>query len=448
MRRANQRILAVDDHAEMVSLLADQLRDAGYEVVTATDGATALALAADQQPDVVISDLRMAKMDGFDVLDGLRRLDPEMPVVIMTAFGAVDTAVEAMKRGAFHYLTKPFRLDELLVLMQKAMETRVLLDENRALRRVSPSGPGGLLGTGAAMRQVQERIVRLAAADVPVLIRGESGTGKERVARALHDQSPRRDAPFVAVNCASLPAQLMESELFGHVKGSFTGATGARRGLFLEADGGTLFLDEIGDLPLDLQPHLLRVLQDGVIRPVGSDTPRRVNARIVAATHQPLEDRVKDGRFRRDLLYRLDVVPIDLPPLRARRDDIRPLTDTFLERVRASRGARRLTPDAIALLLDYPWPGNVRELEHLVERITLLLDGPDVDVSGLLSVAPQLRGAPVARGPWREVVPLREMQAEYVAWAVQQCDGNKTRAAELLGIDVSTIHRRERAAAG
>jgi two-component system response regulator HydG len=426
-------ILVVDDHPEMVDLLCDQLREEGYDARGTTDPQRAIERVGKETIDLVVTDLRMGEVDGLDLLSAVRQTDPLLPVIVMTAFGAVDTAVEAMRRGASHYLTKPCRMDDLLIHVQRALEERGLRAENQTLRRRlwDSDGPQGMVGQSRAMRLVYERVSRVADADVPVLVRGESGTGKEV------------EASFVPVNCASVPASLLESELFGHVKGAFTGAAESRRGLFLEADGGTLFLDEIGDMPSELQAHLLRVLEDKQIRPVGADRAREVDVRIVAATHQDLELLVEEGRFRADLFYRLDVVPIFVPPLRSRPEDIAPLVDAFL---RKSQGpVRRTTPAAIALLEAYSWPGNVRELENLVRRLQILVDEETADREQWLAVAPQL-GAPGPKRPgFSEIVPLRQLEDEYLAWAIERCDGNKTRAAELLGIDVSTIHRRVRA---
>ncbi len=440
------RLLVVDDAEEMTRLLEEELVDRGYEVRAASGGAEALALAQAAPPDVVITDLRMAPVDGFDLLEGLRSLDPDLPVIVMTAFGSIDTAVEAMRRGAHTYVTKPFRMDELTVHVDKALAGRALRRENVSLRRmVVADGPEGMIGRSPAMRALYQRVARLADASVPVLVRGESGTGKERVARALHYGGGRRSRSFVAVNCASVPATLLESELFGHVKGSFTGATAARRGLFVEADGGTLFLDEIGDMPLELQAHLLRVLEDGTVRPVGADTGRTVDVRVVAATHQPLEQKVAAGAFRADLYYRLDVVPLVLPPLRERIEDLPELYASFA--ARAGGSARHLSPEALAVLERHPWPGNVRELENLARRLAVLVDHDVVTEEDLEAHAPSLRRAELPRPlerARRELPTLREVQDDYIGFVVERCGGNKTRAAEILGIDVSTIHRRER----
>ncbi len=442
------RLLIVDDHEPMVRLLAEQLADEGYQPLTASSGEEAVRALAEQRIDLVITDLRMKDVDGFDVLDAAKACTPPVPVLVMTAFGAVDTAVQAMKRGAAHYFTKPFALDEVLVYVRRALEDSSLRAENRALRQLAAGSAAsrGLVGTSPAMRELRQVIDHLAASDATVLVRGESGSGKEVVARAIHDASSRSRSAFVAVNCSALPATLLESELFGHVRGAFTGATVSRRGLFVEADGGTLFLDEIGDMPLELQARLLRVLQDGTVRPVGSDRSKATNVRVIAATHQDLEARIREGQFRNDLFYRLNVVRVRVPALRERREDIPLLAEHFLQRARA-RGAvaQRFSAGAMGLLRDHAWPGNVRELENFVERVAVFCRADSVEAA---LVTEQLAPAP-ASNPLSAALDqgwsLKQLEAEYIRAVVQACGGNKTRAAEILGIDVSTIHRRERA---
>ncbi|RKI35582.1 sigma-54-dependent Fis family transcriptional regulator [Corallococcus sp. AB004] len=451
---SSARILVVDDHEEMGQMLKEPLTDAGYRVDLSTGGADAIAQLRARVYDVVLCDLRMEEVDGLDVLAAARRHDPELPVLLMTAFGAVESAVEAMKRGAYHYLTKPFRLDEVLLHVGRALDSRRLRTEHRDLKRqvTQRGGLGSLLGHSVPMRTLYELIDRVAASEAPVLIRGESGSGKELVARALHSEGPRSQAPFVAVNCTALPHALLESELFGHIKGAFSGATTTRRGLFVEADGGTLFLDEIGDMPPELQAKLLRVLQDGEVRAVGADGSRRVDVRILAATHQDLDARVKEGRFRADLYYRLNVVSLRVPPLRERTEDIPNLAEHFVAQARARNprsSVTTLAPEVVATLSRMPWPGNVREMENLVERLVVLGAQPTVDLAQLRlhtsEAAPEVHPLASAHG---QVVPLRQLEGEYIAWVVARCGGNKTRAAELLGIDVSTIHRREKTDSG
>jgi two-component system, NtrC family, response regulator HydG len=448
------RVLVVDDHVEMGRLLADHLTDEGYTVDVATSGAQALELVRGRVLDLVLCDLRMEKVDGFDVLAAVKGVDPGLPVLIMTAFGGVESAVEAMKRGAAHYFTKPFRLDEVLLYVERSIAERRLREENRALRQAvaERSGYGALVGRSGPMRALYNLVERVAHSSAPVLVRGESGVGKELVARALHFEGPRKERPFVAVNCTALPNALLESELFGHVKGSFTGATTARRGLFLEADGGTLFLDEIGDMAPELQARLLRVLEGGEVRAVGSDVSRKVDVRVVAATHQDLESRIKEGRFRSDLFYRLNVVPLRIAPLRERREDIPLLVEHFVKQSRQRNPRSRLegfTPEALAALVSAPWLGNVRELENLIERLAVVTAEQVVDLATLQLHEPGVVAEvhPLAHAQ-ANLLPLRQLESEYIAWVVARCGGNKTKAAELLGIDVSTIHRRERERAG
>jgi two-component system response regulator HydG len=368
-------------------------------------------------------------------------------VIIMTAFGAIETAIEAMKRGAWHYLAKPARLDEVVLHANRALEHRTLQRENRALRTETRKGMEALVGRSATMRSLYGLIERVALASAPVLIRGESGTGKELVARAIHAQGPRRDKAFLAINCTALPESLLESELFGHARGAFTGATAARAGLFVEANGGTLFLDEIGDMAPQLQARLLRAVQQGEIRAVGSDEVRTIDVRLIAATHHDLEQRVSEGAFRQDLFYRLNVVPIAIPPLRERLDDVALLVEHFFAAARARNPhspVQRLAPSVVTMLARYPWPGNVRELENLIERMVVIgthaeLDETDLDALGALVVGNQHRFSLP-----QELSTLRQLEEDYIAWVLERCAGNKTRAAEVLGIDPSTLHRRKK----
>ena len=445
---STRTVLIADDHVEMARLLGDKLREEGWKPRVVDSGRAAIDALGTAVPDLVITDLRMAEIDGLDVLDAVRATDPEVPVIIMTAFGAIETAIEAMKRGAFHYVVKPARLDELALHAHRAYEHRTLRRVNRQLRDETRSSMASLIGKSTVMRHLYALVERVALASAPVLIRGESGSGKELVARALHDTGPRRDRPFLAINCTALPEALLESELFGHTRGAFTGATSARSGLFVEASGGTLFLDEIGDMAPALQAKLLRVVQQGEVRPVGSDESRAVDVRLVAATHQDLEQRVADGRFRQDLFYRLDVVPLVIPALRDRLDDVPMLVEHFLARARARNPhspVARFAADVVTAFTRYPWPGNVRELENLVERLVVIGTTEEIGLSELASIAPSVHGNQERFSlPRDRLATLRELEEEYIAWVVERCGGNKTRAAEVLGIDPSTIHRRSR----
>ena len=444
----SRTVLIADDHIEMARLLGDKLREEGWRPRIVDSGAAAITSLESAVPDLVITDLRMAEVDGLDVLDAVRALDPEIPVIIMTAFGAIETAIEAMRRGAWHYVVKPARLDELALQAARAYEHRTLRRVNRQLREDVRETMGGIIGKSAAMKELYALIERVALAAAPVLITGESGSGKELVARALHAAGPRRERPFLAINCTALPEALLESELFGHTRGAFTGATSARAGLFVEASGGTLFLDEIGDMAAPLQAKLLRVVQQGEVRPVGSDESREVDVRVIAATHQDLEARVADGRFRQDLFYRLNVVPINVPPLRERLDDIPMLVEHFHIAARQRNPHSpvvHLAPDIITALSRYPWPGNVRELENLIERLVVVGTTPELGATELAALAPSIYGSQERFSlPRERLSTLREIEEEYIAWVVEKCGGNKTRAAEVLGIDPSTLHRRAR----
>ena len=441
-------VVVVDDHIEMARLLADKLGEEGWSCTVFDRGEDAIKSLSTAVPDLVISDLRMADVDGLDVLDAVRAIDPTLPVIIMTAFGAVETAIEAVRRGAWHYVMKPARLDELVLHANRAFEHRRLHRENQQLRVQSRQGLAALVGRSTVMRNLYNLVERVALSSAPVLIAGESGSGKELVARGIHAAGPRRDRPFLAINCTALPESLLESELFGHTRGAFTGATSARAGLFVEAGGGTLFLDEIGDMAPSLQAALLRVVQQGEVRAVGSDETRTVDVRLIAATHQNLEQRVAEGLFRQDLFYRLNVVPVTVPPLRSRLDDVPLLVERFVAVARARNPHSpvvTLASEIITALTRYPWPGNVRELENLIERMVVVGTTAELSLLELTALAPSIVGGQERFSLARDrLLTLREIEEEYIAWVIDKCNGNKTRASEVLGIDPSTIHRRSR----
>jgi two-component system response regulator HydG len=440
------RILVVDDDDEMADTVADYLSGHGYHVDCAIGGKAALAaLKKKKDLDVVISDLRMDQVDGMDVLEASRSDDPTRPVLIMTAFGSIDGALEAVRRGAFHYLTKPFKMDEVLLWLERALSDRSLRRENQQLRKAVEERLGfrNLVGKSQVMQQIYDLLERVGPTTSPVLIFGESGTGKELVARALHFGGPRGRAPFVAVNCAALSESLLESELFGHAKGAFTGAVDTKKGLFAEADTGTLFLDEIGEMPMALQAKLLRALETSTIRPVGSGVERKVDVRIVAATNRDLARAVQERHFREDLYYRLHVIPVHLPPLRARREDIPMLIEDFATRFAESNPdvpKRELSQEALRRLVELPWPGNVRELKNTVERLLLLSRGKRIDLRDLAHVVPEALPESMAAIA-ADIVPLRVMTRRYIEWVLAQTGNNKVRTAQLLGIDASTIYR-------
>jgi two-component system response regulator HydG len=434
-----RRVLVVDDQAEMAETISDYLASRGDRADVAVGGKAALAAMKKKSFDAIVSDLRMDEVDGFDVLAASLAEDATRPVLIMTAYGTIDGALEAVRRGAAHYLTKPFKMEELALSLDKALAEQGLRRENAALRKVVDERLGfrNLIGKSAVMVQLYELLERVAASSAPVLITGESGTGKELAARALHHGGPRARAPFIAVNCAALADTLLESELFGHQKGAFTGAQEAKKGLFQEAEGGTLFLDEMGEIPLPLQGKLLRAIETSSVRPVGGAAERPVDVRIIAATNRDLLRAVQEKRFREDLYYRLHVIPVHLPPLRARREDIPLLVDHFLEKTGTKK---EIAAEAMRRLVELPWPGNVRELKNAIERLALLSRGKRIDVRDLALAVPDALPDAVA-GLAAQIVPMRILQRRYLEWVLAQTGGNKVRAAQLLDIDASTIYR-------
>jgi two-component system response regulator HydG len=443
MSTERTRVLVVDDNLEMAATTADSLVDRGYDAIAVSKGREAVARLEAETFHAVVTDLRMPDLDGLGVLAASRGLDPERPVIVMTAFSAIDTAVESIRRGAYHYLTKPFKTEELAIFLGRALDENRLRREATALRTTLKQrfAATNLIGDSAAMRTVVAVIERVANADVPVLVTGETGTGKGVVARALHAESKRQSGPFVPINCAALPEALLESELFGHVRGAFSGATADRAGLFVEAHGGTLFLDEIGEMPIALQSKLLRALESGAVRPVGANRERTVDVRVVAATNRDLRKSVEAGTFREDLLYRLDVVTIGIPAIRHRREDIPALLGHFLELSRHRHPhtpAHTFSPAAMDALTSYAWPGNVRELAHAVERAVLLAPRGEIardDLPEAVSRAEAPRGLEF-KG---EVMPIRELQRLYAAWALAQLGGQRGRTAGRLGIDGKTL---------
>ncbi len=438
-------ILVADDEAGMRESLGRVLRREGFRVLTAEDGSAALEALRRDPVDLLIADLRMPGLDGLELLRAARLVAPETEVVMLSGHGTVEEAVQAMKEGAYDFLTKPVERAPLVRVVRQALERRALVLENRSLQRRLDelSGAGQLIGTSPAIRAVMELVRRVAPTAATVLIQGESGTGKELVARALHDLSGRRGRPFVRVNCAALPEPLLESELFGYERGAFTGAVSRKEGRFQLADGGTLLLDEVGDLSPLTQSKLLRVLQEGEFEPLGGTRTLRVDVRVLAATNQDLGQLVKDRRFREDLYYRLNVIVIQLPPLRERREDIPLLAQHFLRRFAAKnhREIDGFTEAALARLVDYPWPGNVRELEHAVERAVILARGRLLDVADLPEAVshaePATRVVPIPLG-----TPLDEVELRLIEETLKLTKGNKELAAKLLGIASRTIYRK------
>lgn len=443
--RPRARILAVDDEENMLHFLSKLLAGEGYGVETARTGREALEKGKEADFELAILDVKLPDMDGLAVLKAFKEMASETTAVMITAYGSIESAVEAMKAGAYDYLVKPFRAEEILKAVEKALEERRLRKEVTHLRREVERRYSfeNIVGKSKAMQEVFRQIERVAPSRSVVLISGESGTGKELVARAIHHRSGRSHGPLVVIDCGAIPENLQESELFGHIRGSFTGAVSTKRGLCEEADGGTLFLDEVGDLSASSQAKLLRVVQEGTIRRVGDTKTIRVDVRVIAATKREMATEVKAERFREDLYYRLNVVPIHLPPLRERREDIPLLVDLFTRRHGAEAGKKglRVTSVAMDLLLDYPWPGNVRELENVIERAILFCDGEAIGEE-LLPVEIRLRGGSVRLSLSETPLPLREavgrmssqVEKGLIERALSSTGGNRSAAARLLGI--------------
>ncbi len=438
-------ILVADDDAGMRDSLTRALRREGFAVVPAEDGTAALEALRRGRVDLLVADLRMPGLDGLELLRAAKLLAPETEIVVISGHGTVEEAVEAMKEGAYDFLTKPFDRGALIRTVRQALERRALILENRSLQRRLDelTGAGELIGQSPAIRGVLDLVRQVAPTSATVLIQGESGTGKELVARALHDLSQRRGKPFVRVNCAALPETLLESELFGYEKGAFTGAVGRKEGRFQLADGGTLLLDEVGDLSPLTQAKLLRVLQEGEFEPLGATRTIKVDVRVVAATNQDLAQLVREKRFREDLYYRLQVITVTVPPLRERPEDVALLAQHFLRRF-ASKNHRELegfTEAALRGLLDYGWPGNVRELEHAVERGVILARGRLLDVADLPEAVTQTE--PAARVVSIPIgMPLDEVEQRLIDETLRQTKGDKELAAKLLGIASRTIYRK------
>jgi two-component system, NtrC family, response regulator AtoC len=439
------RILVVDDDADIRTILVDRLAARGHEVLESTDGLKALEACARDLPDLMLLDLDLPGADGLTVLERLRQESLPPTVVVITAFATVAKAVEAMRRGAFDFLPKPFQPGLVELTVQKALERNELREENRALRAALPGGKP-LVGVSPAVRQLVEQARKAAESKSTVLLVGESGTGKEVLARSLHAWSPRASRPFIAVNCVALSEELLESELFGHEKGAFTGAHQQKPGKFELANHGTIFLDEVGDIREALQTKLLRVLQEHEFERVGGTKPIRVDIRVIAATNRNLEEAVKGGRFREDLYYRLNVVRLQLPPLRERGEDIPPLAEHFLRKYCAETGKAisGFSPGALASLRAHPWPGNVRELENAIERAVVLGGGGEISSAdlGLRTTSgphPPPVAAELALGPFHDGV--EEFKRELIRRALEQAKGNQTRAAEILGLQRTYLAR-------
>jgi len=438
------RILIVDDQESARRMLCEMLRTEGHDVDQAQDGESACEMVDENGYDLVITDLRMGGIGGLDVLQRTRQVSPLTEVIVMTAFGTIEDAVEAMRLGARDFVQKPFVEEELLVKVARAARTRHIAGEQRAVAADFREryNFGNIIGQSAEIRDVLGRIIRIAPTDATVLITGESGTGKELVARAIHANSLRAERPFVSINCAALTETLLESELFGHVRGAFTGAVQTRKGLFEEANGGTFFFDEIAETPPSLQAKLLRAIQEGEIRSLGDNKPINVDARIIAATNQDLRTLIEEKRFREDLYYRLNVARFELPPLRERKEDIPPIVKSFLEKYGKKMGRNAsVGPGVMDYLLGYDFPGNIRELENLIEQGVALAQDGQVHLSDLV---PKSNGNGASQRQSRQSLAeiVRETERDAIVRALRQVEGNKERAAELLGLSPTTLWRK------
>ena len=447
---SGEKILIVDDEQSMCQYLTIMLQKEGYEVVGVLRGVDALREAKARKFDLVITDIKMREMDGIQVLAGLKAIDPELPVIIMTAYASQKSAIDAVNKGAFHYLIKHAKNDEIKMVVRNAIEMRRVRREvaapgRVAVRKESMSDPRMIIGKGPAMQRVFQLVEKVAATDSTILIHGESGTGKELIARAIHFRSTRASGPFVSINCGALPESLLESELFGHVKGSFTGAIKDKEGLFKVATAGTFLLDEIGETTPAIQVKLLRVLQEKEIIPVGGTSPIKIDVRVIAATNRELDEEVEHGRFRADLYYRLNVIPVKLPSLRERREDIPLLVYHFLRKSRPTHAdvTQAISKEALQLLVDYDWPGNVRELENIIERSVILQAAEVLQVDDLPELVRINRRPGASRRLFEGTnVTLEELEREYLVTVLNETGWQKKKASSILGINASTLYRK------
>jgi two-component system response regulator AtoC len=442
------RVLVVDDDKSMIELLGERLRKRQFDVVMAQGAAEARVAFDGAEPDVVVTDLNMPGQSGIQFCEWVVTNRSDTPVIVITAFGSLDTAIAAIRAGAYDFITKPFEIDVLAIALERALRHRDLRHEVKRLRSLldATRGMSELLGDSPVMLELKELMARVAESQASVLVTGESGTGKEVVARILHQRGPRAEHPFLALNCAAMPEHLIESELFGHVRGAFTDAKTDKAGLFVQANRGSLFLDEIGDMPLGLQPKLLRVLEERKVRPVGGSKELPIDLRLIAATHRDLEDAIVQGQFREDLYFRLNVIQIALPPLRARGNDVLLIAQSFIDSFakQAGKAVVGLTPEAAERLLSYAWPGNVRELRNAMERAVALTRHENITVDDLPERirAYKVSHVLVASQDPEELVNLAEVEKRYIARVLGAVGGNKSSAAKILGIDRTTLYKK------
>ena len=444
---AGERILVVDDEKSMCQFLSIMLRKEGYQITTVSSGKKAVDAIKEQRFDVVLTDIRMSGMDGIEVLKEIKQLDATIPVIIMTAYASQKTAIEAVNQGAFHYLIKHAKNDEIKMVVRNALDMKRVRQENQLLKKQlrKTSDLKTIIGKSEEMQSIYNLVDKVAETDSTILIYGESGTGKELIARAIHCRSRRANGPFVSINCGALPESLLESELFGHVKGSFTGAIRDKEGLFKVAQGGTFFLDEVGETSPTIQVKLLRVLQEREVIPVGGTNPIKVDVRLVAATNADLEKHIKMDRFRPDLYYRLNVIPVQLPPLRKRRDDIPLLVNHFLLKFNESLTPEKqkgITKDSMEMLIGYDWPGNVRELENVVERAVILEDSKNITVQSLPDKFLHREPSSQRLITDKAQVTLEELEREYLIQVLNDTNWQKKKASSILGINASTLYRK------
>jgi DNA-binding NtrC family response regulator len=442
-----ENILIVEDDLEMIELLRDYLKKNGYKVDSAANASDAVKKVEETDYDLIISDLMMKDVNGLELLGAVKKIREDAVVIIITAFGTIETAVEAIKRGAYHFITKPFKLSDMNIIIEKAIEEKRIKKENLLLREAVEKRYQfeNIIGRSKAMKEVFELIKRVSATNSNVIIYGESGTGKELVAKAVHFNSPRKKMPFIAINCSAIPDGLLESELFGHLKGSFTGAHITKKGLFEEANEGSIFLDEIGDMSLNLQAKLLRVIENKEIRPVGGNEFKKVDTRIIAATHKDIESEVNKKLFREDLYYRLNVIPIKLPNLAERKEDIPILTEYFLKKysLEINTAVKGITKEAVDILIKHNWIGNVRELENVIERSVALSRHFVIQPTDLPDYL-QKNEANILKSAVEKRISLNEFEEFYIKSILYEVDGDKNKAAAILGINKRTLYRKMR----